>query len=272
METKLTVIVENNAADGLRGEWGLSILAEHKGKKILVDAGASGLFLENLQKLGYHPSDIDFAVLSHAHYDHANGLPGFLAENPDAKVYIQEHTAENCYFKKFFIRKYIGIPKHMLADFAPRIETVSGDRMLADGIYLIAHKTAGLEAIGRREMMYRKTPEGWRPDDFSHEQSLVLDTDKGLIIINSCCHGGAGNILREVSETFPGKHVCAIVGGLHLFNKTEAEIRGAARELKQAGIDLVCTGHCTKDRAFRILKEELGESVLQFHTGLEIRF
>ena len=35
METKLTVVVDNIPYGGMTGEWGLSILAEHNGKKIL---------------------------------------------------------------------------------------------------------------------------------------------------------------------------------------------------------------------------------------------
>ena len=68
----------------------------------------------------------------------------------------------------------------MLEKYADRIETVSGDYKIAEGVYLIPHKTANLEKIGKREMTYRKTPQGYKPDNFSHEQSLVLDTDKGL--------------------------------------------------------------------------------------------
>ena len=74
--------------------------------------------------------------------------------------------------------------------------------------------------------MCRKTPKGWIPDDFMHEQSLVLDTDKGLVILNSCSHGGAANIINEIKTTFPDKNVYGLIGGFHLFNKTEEEISG----------------------------------------------
>ncbi|MFQ9410234.1 MAG: hypothetical protein ACLR1T_03180 [Evtepia gabavorous] len=60
--------------------------------------------------------------------------------------------------------------------------------------------------------MYRKVGDQWLPDDFSHEQSLVFSTPKGLVIFNSCCHGGADNIVREVADTFPGQPISAIVG------------------------------------------------------------
>ena len=69
----------------------------------------------------------------------------------------------------------------MLSKYADRIQKVSGDYKLMEGVWLIPHKTEDLENIGRREMMYRKTKKGWIVDDFSHEQSLVLDTSKGDI-------------------------------------------------------------------------------------------
>ena len=256
----------------MKGEWGLSILSEYAGKKILVDVGASELFAENMSKLGFDIEDIDYGVLSHAHYDHANGMPRFFKENHKAKFYLRETTGENCYVKKFFFRKYIGIPKNVMTGYADRIEIVSGDYKLFEGAYLIPHKTKGLEAIGKREMMYQKTLRGWKVDDFSHEQSLVLDTDKGLVIINCCSHGGAVNIINEVKETFPDKGVYGLIGGFHLYNKSEDEVRQVAKKILKTGIDFVCTGHCTKDKAYNIMKEELGDKLQQLRVGLEMKF
>ena len=120
--------------------------------------------------------------------------------------------------------------------------------------------------------MYQKTKKGFVLDDFSHEQSLVLDTDKGLIILNSCSHGGAANIINEIKSTFPGKKVYGYIGGMHLFNKSEETIRELAGKIKETGIEYVCTGHCTKDRAFNILKEELGDMVCQMQVGYKVSF
>jgi len=272
METKVTVIVDNKAYEDLAGEWGLSILVEYENKKILVDAGASELFVKNMERLGFRIEDVDYGVLSHAHGDHANGMPYFFKRNSKAKFYLRESTAENCYSRKFIFHKYIGIPRHILTAYSDRIEIVSGDYELMKGAYLIPHKTKGLEAVGKREKMLQRTARGWKPDDFSHEQSLVLDTDKGLLIINSCSHGGAVNIIQEVGETFPNRHIYGLIGGLHLFNKSEDEIRDTARKIQETGIDFVCTGHCTKDRAYQIMKEELGDRVEQFRVGLNMTF
>ena len=100
MSVKMTVIVDNISDCGIKGEWGLCLLLETGGKKILVDTGGSSLFSENLKKLGFYIRDIDYGVLSHAHYDHANGMPKFFAENSKAKFYLREGSAENCYHRK----------------------------------------------------------------------------------------------------------------------------------------------------------------------------
>ena len=271
METKITVVVDNKEANGLPGEWGLSIVVDYAGKKILLDAGSSKMFLGNMQQLGIDVKDIDYATLSHAHYDHANGFPAFLDNNKKAKLYLRDKTAEDCYKKIYHIfKKYIGIPRKMLSDYSDRIEMVSGDYKLMDGVWLIPHKTKNLERIGQREKMVRKTSAGWKPDDFSHEQSLVVDTDKGLVILNSCSHGGAVNIINEVKKTFPDKEIYGLIGGFHLFNKTDEEVRDVARNLRDTGVGYVCTGHCTKDRAFEVLKEELGDIVCQMKSGYQI--
>ena len=269
---KATVLVDNIADKGLKGEWGLSIYIEYGDRKILLDTGASDLFLQNAGKIGLSVKDVDFAVLSHAHYDHSKGMKAFFQENSKAKFYMQKKADENCYFKKWFIRRYIGLPKNILTEYPDRFFRVDGDYSLCEGVHLIAHKTPGLERNGKWENMAQKTVDGFIADDFSHEQSLVFETDKGLVIFNSCSHGGAANIINEVAATFPDKKVYGLIGGFHLYNKPETEVRNLAKKIKDTGIRYVCTGHCTKNRAYGILKEELGDILHQLHVNLVMEF
>ena len=120
--------------------------------------------------------------------------------------------------------------------------------------------------------MYLKEKRRWRPDSFSHEQSLVFDTPDGLVIFNSCSHGGADTIIREVTATFPDKKVKALIGGFHLYNKTDAEILALAEGIRSTGISEIYTGHCTGDHAFDLLRETLGESIHKLHAGLVMEF
>ncbi len=269
---KATVLVDNIANGELKGEWGLSIYMEYGDKKILLDTGASDLYLDNANKLNLSIEDVDYAVISHAHGDHSNGINSFFHKNDQAKMYLQEAAAENCYYKKWIFRKYIGLPKKILTVYNQRIEYAKGDYELCQGVYLIPHKTSGLDSIGKREMMYQKKADGWFPDDFSHEQSLVFETEKGLVIFNSCSHAGAANIIDEVARTFPNKKVYGLIGGFHLYNKSEKEIRELACKIKETGIQYVCTGHCTKERAYKIMKEELGDMLHQLQVGLVMEF
>lgn len=269
---RATVVVDNIKSDGMAGEWGLCVFIEYRGKKILLDTGSSSLFAENAEKLHIPLNEIDFAVLSHAHYDHANGMERFFQRNDQAKFYLQSGCSENCYCKRWFFRQYIGIPKGMMAKHPDRIIYASGNFSICDGVSLIPHTSPGLDAVGKRENMYLRKNGRWYPDDFSHEQSLVFETSRGLVVFNSCSHGGAVNIIREVTAAFPGRKVLALIGGLHLYNKPEGEIRDLARMLRDTGVEQVCTGHCTGKKAYGILKEELGDIVRQFHTGFVMDF
>lgn len=269
---KATVLVDNKACPGCEAEWGLSIYIEYEDKVILLDAGGSPLFLANGQKLGKDIGKVDYAVLSHAHYDHSLGMQTFFENNSRADFFIREGTEENCYKKQWIIHKYIGLPRNILSDHKDRIKYVSGDYQLMPGVYLIPHKMAGGRAVGKREKMFVRKDGRWQHDDFSHEQSLVFETDKGLVIFNSCSHAGAAAIIEEISQTFPDKKVHGIIGGFHLYNKTEAEIRSLADRIRETGIEFICTGHCTGDNAYDILKEELGDSLCQLHVNKVMEF
>ena len=93
-----------------------------------------------------------------------------------------------------------------------------------------------------------------------------------MVIFNSCSHGGADNIINEVTATFPDKKVLAFIGGFHLYNKSEEVVRDFAKRLKETGVKHVYTGHCTGKTSYKILKEELGDVVNQLRVGLEMEF
>ncbi len=272
---KATVIVDNKKSENLNGEWGLSVYIEYRDQKILLDVGASNLFAENAEKLGLSIADIDAAVLSHAHFDHANGMEKFFEMNEKAKFFVQKDCCENCYSKYWIFSKYIGIPKGISEKYSDRFVYAEDDYKVSDGVWLIPHRTEGLEKIGKREHMYQRRNNTWYPDDFSHEQSLVFETEKGLVIFNSCSHGGAANIIREVSEAaghLNNLPVYAIIGGFHLYNKSEAEVREFAKRVKDTGIKYVCTGHCTGEKSYAVLAEELGDMLHQLECGLVMEF
>lgn len=267
---RFKVLVDNIASDDYKSEWGLSIYIEYADTKIILDTGWTGIFKDNAGTLGVDLTKIDFGVLSHAHYDHADGLETFFNENTFAKFFLQAGTKENCYRKMAPKNKYIGIKPGTLAKYSDRFEYVSGKTEICPGVFLLPHSTKGLKKIGKASDMLIKKGPFYVPDDFKHEQSLVLETVKGLVIFNSCSHAGADNIIKEVSKAFPDKKIYAMVGGFHLFEKTDEEVEAFAGRVENTGIEHIVTGHCTGDRAYAILKERLGDKVEQLHVGLEI--
>ncbi len=269
---RATVLVDNIGNETVQGEWGLCIHIAYEETKLLLDGGASGLFAENAEKLGICIEDVDLAVLSHAHYDHADGLPEFLRRNGKAKLYLQKSCKANCYKREGPEEyRYIGMPESLMQA-EDRLVRADGDMEIMKGVWLLAHRTPGLAEKGEAEKLYRKEADGFQPDDFAHEQSLVLDCPNGLVIFNSCCHGGADNIIKEVRDALPGRPVQALVGGFHLYNKTDEQVRALARGIRETGIRRVCTGHCTGDRPFEVLQEELGDVVEHLRVGLVTDF
>ena len=262
---RIKILVDNNTKDTLQAEWGLCLLIEYEGHLILLDAGTTGIFADNAKQLGIPVDKIELAALSHAHYDHADGLERFFRENRNAKCYIRNCCGEDCYDRKK--DKYIGIKQGLLKKYADRFVRIEGDYELLPGVTLLPHKTKGLDRLGEKVGMYRCQDGAWIPDDFSHEQSLVLETEKGLVICNSCCHGGADHIIEEVKQTFPGKKVYALIGGLHLYKAPDEEVLALAEKIRATGIEKVYTGHCTGERAVELLIRELNRSISEGGTG-----
>lgn len=268
---KVQILIDNISKNELKKEWGLCIYIEYNSKKFLLDSGASGKFAQNAAALGVDLNKVDYAVLSHAHFDHSNGMKTFFQKNESAKFLLRDAATQKCYHHHLWIvNEYIGIKKGWLKTYADRITYASGTFQITDGVYLLPHSTPGLEQIGKRAKLYVKKDGKIIPDSFDHEQSLIFDTEKGLVIFNSCSHGGADNIIKETAAAFPGKKVYSILGGFHLFHLPDDAVRAFAGRVRDTGIEHIVTGHCTGQRAYEILHEELGDKVQQMYSGLEM--
>ena len=264
---KLTVLMDNIAQEPLVCEWGLSMLIEADGRKILLDTGASGQFIRNAELLRTDLSEVDVGILSHAHYDHADGMEAFFACNDHAEFFLRQGCRENCFGIKDGVFRYNGIRKGTLERFADRIRFVSGVYPLAEGIWLLGHRAADYSSLALRNELFVVEGERRRPDDFSHEQSLIIETQKGLVIFNSCSHTGVKNVLEDVREMLGDREVFAYVGGLHLYKLTDEELSVLADELACSGISKILTGHCTGEHAYAFLRQRLGEQIGQVSVG-----
>ena len=286
MSTTLTatVLVENSRAQGLACEHGLSVyLHYHRADsetRVLLDFGQSDAFVRNADALDVDLAAVDLAVLSHAHYDHANGMPAFFARNDHAALHLSAACAENCWSTKAGTTEphYIGIEEGLLARYASRLAPASTTRTttVADGVHLVPHTTPHLERLGEQAGMLLRTRDSWQPDDYAHELSLVFELDDSpsssnrLAVFNSCSHAGLPAIAAEVHEAFPGATIAVFVGGLHLIHSSDEGIRQVAHTVLDAGIGHLYTGHCTGEHALELLSRHLPERVTALHPGLQL--
>jgi len=277
----VTVLIENSelANNGLIAEHGLSMFIELRDKKILLDAGASGAFMKNAGLMGIDVSEADYVVLSHGHYDHAGGFEAYLDENTDKKIYAMKSAIEDYYSGSGGSVHEIGIPKVILDKYMDNFVLIEDITKLYEGIYLVPHSTKGLEGIGERAKLYRMIEDELIFDDFSHELSLVIEAEEGLMIFNSCSHAGIMNILDEVRQAFPGKKLHSFFGGLHMKGKcdgevictfSEEEIKKIVGYIEESGLERIYTGHCTGEPAIKLLKKYLGDKLEVLYTGLRI--
>ena len=254
---KLTVLAENTACrNDLTAQHGLSLYLETADRKILFDMGQSDVFARNAEVLGIDLSKVDFAVISHGHYDHGGGLETFLKINPNAPVYIHRLAFGEHYNGK---EKYIGLNPALRA--GSRLIFTEGTLFPASGIKLTDCNTHlwDFNSWG----LCRREGEKLFPDPFFHEQYMEITEGNRRILISGCSHKGIVNIAEHFQPD-------VLVGGFHL-NKLEDtdQLCTIAETLKQTGT-LYYTGHCTGEGQFAVMKRILGAKLQRMTTGLTI--
>lgn len=267
---KIVVLMEDTCGNPqCEYEHGLSVYVETEKHRLLVDTGASEKTLENAKKLGIDLSKTDTVVLSHGHYDHSGGILAFREMNQDAVIYMQKTALEDYYHGE----RYIGIKKEI--GHLPGVKLLDGDFRI-DGELSIFTGIGGRRFWPQSNLKLSMLKGEERvQDEFVHEQCLVIDGEKKLLI-SGCAHNGILNILDKYEEKYGG---CpeVVISGFHMMKKTdytEAEIeiiRQTAEELKRKDT-VFYTGHCTGQRAIDIMRPVLGKKLVQMHCGMEILF
>ncbi len=265
---KWTVLSDNRTCDSqLQTEHGLSILLETDKHRILLDTGASDVFIRNAERLGIDLGTVDYVFISHGHSDHAGGLQHFLRINERAKVIVSPHAISGKFFSK---RGNL----HSITTEWPAIDKerlVLTDRtcQIAEGIYAIAHiPQIHPMPKGNLNLFIEDVNGQMVRDDFRHELALYAD---GLLF-TGCAHSGLENILAACP--YP---VHTVVGGFHLLDgmETEEELSALSKRLleyeksSQEGL-LFYTSHCTGDKVFEVMKGIMGERLNAFSCGITI--
>lgn len=133
---KVTVLVENTAPQdsGLTPEHGLSLYIQYREHNILLDAGCSQAFAQNAKALGVDLKQVDLAVLSHGHFDHADGLRYFLEENPTCKVYARPQAGGPYFSTSTGSPRFIGIHRDIWEGHPDRFDCGEGVRQPVPGM------------------------------------------------------------------------------------------------------------------------------------------
>jgi len=102
------------------------------------------------------------------------------------------------------------------------------------------------------------TPAGLVEDNVPDDAALVFDTDKGLVVLTGCGHAGIVNITEDARRIAGRRPVLAIVGGLHLFAKSDKVVDWTGAQLRRFGVRYLLAGHCTGIEATMRLRRDLG--------------
>lgn len=258
---KITVLSTMLADAGI-GEWGYAALVEVDGRRILFDTGAHpDVVLRNAKELGVDLTTIETVVLSHNHDDHTGGLialrQAVMAANP--KALATAHVGAGAFSARLDAK---GRDDNGLSPIRKAYQDLGGAFVehdkpseLAPGVWLTGpvprpnaetNWQPGLHLVGGAQ------------DNVPEDSSLVFDTAKGLVVLTGCGHAGVVNICQYARTFVRPAPIEALIGGLHLFAKSDETIAWTAAQLKAMGVRHLLAGHCTGIEATYRLRAGLG--------------
>ena len=279
---KVTALIENTKLEGrddLTAEHGLALHIQYQGGQILFDTGATGEFVHNAEVLGVDLRGVERVVLSHHHFDHGGGLRRFMEVNAEAPVYLKRNEAGMCYFRLFgIVSRYIGLDLGLLQEQAGRLVVVDEFTEIAPGVFIITEIGRPYPLPKGNRYLFVKGEQGYELDLFEHELVLVVQEDDGLAVFTGGSHRGILNMVDTVAKRFAGRPIKAVFGGFHLiglplFNSmagSRKEVAAIGRKMLTYPVEKVYTGHCTGAKAYRVLKEAMGEHLEYLPTGRSV--
>lgn len=231
----LKILYDNVALNGFVPDWGFSALVELTDSLILFDTGAKPEVLaDNVKNFGVDISKVETVFISHNHWDHVGGLSYVVRENKEFELFIPE---SDC------------------ADF---------EEELPEGVICVP--ISAPTYISERAISTGEMPTGM--EEPAYEQSMVVNTAKGYVLITGCSHPGIVNIAKRAVEIC-GEKLRLTVGGFHLYRSSDEAVEKVAEDLKQF-TQFVAPCHCTGERGREIFKKLWENRFMEAAAGIEI--
>jgi len=274
---KVTTLSENHIAQGSRNlvaEHGLCFCVETGDRRILFDTGQNLAIANNAGVLKIDLGRIDTVVLSHGHYDHSGGLKSLLACNPDFTLVAHPDVFGHKLKGADASATYIGIPveKKLLVQKGVKLTLGSAPVEIAPGIMTTGEIPLENNFEAVESGFFLKRDYKIAPDTLADDRALILDTDKGLVVLLGCSHRGVVNTLNHVLTLTGLNRIHAVLGGLHLGKASDAKLKEISNCLRDFGLERIGVGHCTGPRAFLALSNELNDKVFLNTVGNVIMF
>ena len=240
----------------------MSILLETDKHRILLDTGASDVFIRNAKEMGIDLRTVDYVFISHGHSDHAGGLKHFMEINDKAKVIFSPDAMSGKFYSKRGNLHSITAEWPKIDD--DRLVLTAQTCTIAEDIHVIAHiPQSHPMPKGNQNLYVQNTAGSYLHDDFRHELALHVD---GLLF-TGCAHSGLENILAACP--WP---VHTVVGGFHLLDgqETEEALTALAQRLKAKYPETqFFTSHCTGVSVYEIMKNVMGRQLQSFRCGTQ---
>jgi 7,8-dihydropterin-6-yl-methyl-4-(beta-D-ribofuranosyl)aminobenzene 5'-phosphate synthase len=83
------------------------------------------------------------------------------------------------------------------------------------------------------------------PEIILDDQSLIIETERGILIILGCAHSGIVNIINHSIKMTEMDTIVGIIGGTHLDFSGEVQLEKTIQALKAFHIEYFIPAHCT---------------------------
>jgi len=276
MRLCITTLSENTVAwVGLLAEWGLSILVEVEGVKILLDTGTSISTTHNAASLGIELSQVDKIVLSHGHVDHTGGLREVLGRMKKEVEVIAHPDIWAAKYMRHPVEKrhiYIGIPfqREELEGLGASFTLTKEPLWITENVVTTGEIPMVTEYEKIDPNLYAREKDDFHPDLLWDDRALIIKTELGLVVILGCAHRGIINTLLYAQEVTGEERVHTVVGGTHLISASEERLALTMAKLREFGVQKLGVSHCTGMPAAMRLAQEFGDTFFFNNAGTRV--